>query len=245
MVTDLKENILNLGGGNASSPRCRTVILGTPRNRIVERRLHSKRSPKTNLIRFARPCAPGVSDPRHDSLPSCPSSLFFPSSFLPFFLLPSSLFPLRPDPYVLGRERAHMGRRQGELARQTPGFFGVVRLANFVLKSLCFFMPFSSILGRFWIPRWLQNPPKSVKHRLQNRTWFWSRFRHHFLKNCVGFSTPADSKNVPKTTEGCSFLHFSCFLLRLSSESDFGPSWGRFLRILGTISEDFSHQRRD
>ena len=88
-----------------------------------------------------------MSDPGYFSLPSCPSSLFFPSSFLPFFLLPSSLFPLRPDPYVLGRERAHIGGRQGGLARQTPRTAGRRPASQLRLKIALFF---DAVFLPFW-----------------------------------------------------------------------------------------------
>ena len=115
-------------------------------------------------IRFAGPCAPGVSDPRYFSLPSCPSSLFFPSSFLPFFLLPSSLFPLRPDPFVLGWERAHIGGRQGGLARQTPRFDRWRTSSQLRLKIALFFdavfLPFWDDFGSQDGSKILPNPLK-------------------------------------------------------------------------------------
>ena len=43
-----------------------------------------------------------------------------------------------------------------------------------------------------------------------------------------GFWTPWSSKKVAKTIKGCSFLDFSCFLLRLPSWIDFKASWVRF-----------------
>ena len=114
--------------------------------------------------KIAGPLAPGVSDPGYFSLPSCPSSLFFPSSFLPFFLLPSSLFPLRPDPIVLGRERAHMGGRQGGLARQTPRFDRCRTSSQLRLKIALFFdaafLPFLDDFGSQDGSKILKNPSK-------------------------------------------------------------------------------------
>lgn len=123
--------------------------------------------------------------------PLRPSSLF-PSSFLPFFLLPSSLFPLRPEPNVLGRERAHRGSHQGVWRGKLLGPIGAI-----------FWYCVSTIFGRLWIPRWLPKPLKSFENRFRNRT--------------TPFSTPADIENVPKTTKGCSFLHFCSFSLQLPS----------------------------
>ena len=156
----------------------------------------------SSMSKFAGPCAPGVSDPRYFSLPSCPSSLFFPSSFLPFFLLPSSLFPLRPDPIVLGRERAHIGGRQGGLARQTPRFDRWRTSSQLRLKIAlffwCRFLPFSDSFGSQDDPKIFQRKKK----RLQNRTWFWSRFWHHFfifLLDAVSVfcQTPGNLNSLP------------------------------------------------
>ncbi len=50
---------------------------------------------------------------------------------------------------------------------------------------------------------------------------------------------------MQKTVQGCSFLHFFCFLLRLPFEGDFESFWDRFLKILATMFDHFSHQRCD
>ena len=90
-------------------------------------------------------------------LPSSSLLLFFIS----FFLLPSSLFPLRPDLYVLGRDRAHIGGRQGGLARQTPRLAGRRTPSQLRLKIALF-------CDAVFLRCWLHHGPKMASKIHQN-----------------------------------------------------------------------------
>ena len=51
---------------------------------------------------------------------------------------------------------------------------------------------------------------------------------------------PHESKSQAKTTERCSFLHFTDFPFDLPSGLDFGPSWAPFLVVLAIFFKLFS-----
>ena len=84
------------------------------------------------------------------------SSTFFPSSILLFLL--SSFLPSFPSSFVFGIYRARIVGGAREPSRdQLLGSIPLRRSYNFVLKSLCFLMPFfchfGSILGPKMAPK--------------------------------------------------------------------------------------------
>ena len=107
-----------------------------------------------------------------------------------------------------------------------------------------FLYSFSSIFDRFGQPSCSQNPEKSIKNVLQNRTWFSYRFRYHFSSIFLRFSLPADTENQAKTMECCHFLYFFWFSSRLPRGIDFGWFWHRFWKAFGINFRTFSGKRR-
>ena len=168
------------------------------------------------MQRFARPLAYGVSDPGHRSL----------------------MF------YWIYRARLCMGR-QGAIPRPTTTAFPCPTIFQLRLKIALFFdslfFDFGSILGPKMAPKSQKILKKSTSKSHLNSNVFSILFFMFFL----GFSTPANVKNLTKLMEGCSFLHFSSFLLRLAIGTHFRPYWTRFGSGFGVHFRIFLEQEGD
>ncbi len=120
-----------------------------------------------------------------------------------------------------------------------------MRSRALVLKSVLFLIPFFSILGPCWIPKWNQNRQKSFENPLQNYPSILNRFRNPFCRFPLRFSTPGDTQNRAKMLDCCSFSYFPRFFFALSSGIDFGPSWLPFRLVLALFFPPFPDPRAD
>ena len=138
------------------------------------------------------------------------------------------------DPYsILDLERAYGSRTEG-LARQGPRFNRTKRMLQLRFKiALSFLWRFSSICLRSWVPRWVQNGKKSFKTSTLKSHLDFNSLSTPLFKECCWNFDPADTKNAPTTSEGCSFLYVWSFCLRLNSELDSAASLDRFWIGLG------------
>jgi hypothetical protein len=89
-----------------------------------------------------------------------------------------------------------------------------MRSQALVLKSVLFLIPFFSIFGPSWVPKWNQNRPKSFENPLQNYPSILNRFRHPFFDFLFDFPPPRTPKIEPKRRTVVRFHTFLVFSLR-------------------------------
>ena len=129
-----------------------------------------------------------------------------------------------------------MGGGQGGLARQGPTPTWWSTLIQLRLKiALAFDAIFLRFLLHLGSQDGLEHRPKSLKNHLRKCTPISKHFRSDFYRFFLLFWTPWVIKNLAKTFECCSFLHFSHFPLDLPSGFDFGPSWPPFWNGFGLL----------
>jgi hypothetical protein len=152
--------------------------------------------------------------------------------FLPIFgsFFQSSLHPLSPF-YFLDRSGAYCEAPRGGSADHVLGPIELGRPSNFDWNSILFSSPFSSMLDRSWLPKWIQNRRKSFKNQLRSYPSILNRFRHHFLRFPLWFSTPVDTQHRAETINCYSFSYLYRFFFELSSGIDFKP-FGLYVGML-------------
>ena len=132
-----------------------------------------------------------------------------------------------------GRPGAHPGGQPGANPRPTAnGRWSADTIPTSSENRFVFWCSFSLIFCRFGEPRCSQNPPKSWKNALQNRTWFSYRFRYHFYQFFLNFRDHRTPQIRQTRLSVVVFYTFSDLRLASLVESivdDFGIDLGRLL----------------